>query len=483
MAHHTRNSRGSARYRFLNARRQILAWSGGGLLFLGLTGCAANWTSIYRNQTVTDAPGARQAIVTMDAKQRAVHSVQYGTGAEATIKLCAEQAPDIFSVISASANASASATATAEQKNLSASLAQAIAESGGAIERSQTVNLLAMSLYRSCERQLNNMISDEEMTLQAARDQRMLVSVLAIEQLTNMIRPQLNRTSAFSGGSAGGAAAKFADQLTAARDDVKATETAEGNAKKAYDAVLDKAKPAEGKEKDCTAIADTGDQKDCQDKKLDWNAKKKKADDARKFYDSLAAQGPALNAAATAATATSTTPVQVSATLSDVAIQTIASTVSQLASLGVTIDYQGEMCVHKNASATKPLTSCPGATSSEDLLNVQPSKGTQQPAIFIYPQVAKASQRAALDTLLRAKHSEILNSATIYLTEAIPDYRGVNVLRYFRPDDKASCSTTATALGGILKMPLQCIFVRGYENRVKPGQMEIWLGPDAIVPS
>ena len=75
-------------------------------------------------------------------------------------------------------------------------LAAAIAQSGATIERTQTVNLLRESLYRTCERYLSGAISKPTLIVQAARDQRAMVTVLAIEQLTRAIRPAATIISA-----------------------------------------------------------------------------------------------------------------------------------------------------------------------------------------------------------------------------------------------------------------------------------------------
>jgi hypothetical protein len=65
-----------------------------------------------------------------------------------------------------------------------------MSENASSIERSQTVNILRESMYRTCERYLSGAISKEEFIVQAARDQRTMVQVLAIEQLTGAARAQ-----------------------------------------------------------------------------------------------------------------------------------------------------------------------------------------------------------------------------------------------------------------------------------------------------
>lgn len=143
----------------------------------------------------------------MDARQRAIVANQFNrtvtetSGAiqlktsEVFMRFCAEPFPDIFTVVSSSVSAGIGGGATVDkekqnvQANAVATLAAALKESGTAIERSQTVNLLGMSLYRTCERYMNGAITDEELKIQASRDQQAMISILAIEQLTSLARP------------------------------------------------------------------------------------------------------------------------------------------------------------------------------------------------------------------------------------------------------------------------------------------------------
>lgn len=99
------------------------------VLAMSLVDCA-NWSSVYRNQFVVDTSGGRQSVAITDANQRAIHYIQHGSGANAKLKLCAEQAPDIFSVLSATA--SDETVVRREQKEFAAKAA-ALAKSDGDI--------------------------------------------------------------------------------------------------------------------------------------------------------------------------------------------------------------------------------------------------------------------------------------------------------------------------------------------------------------
>lgn len=129
--------------------------------------------------------GPTPRVITVDAKQRDVFVAPppADLAGKSSWRICAEAAPDVFSALSASASLEADITSR------SGKAAAAIAESAGTIERTQTVNLLRESMYRTCERFLSGALTPQQFIVQAARDQRSMVAVLAIEQLTRAARP------------------------------------------------------------------------------------------------------------------------------------------------------------------------------------------------------------------------------------------------------------------------------------------------------
>ncbi len=144
--------------------------------FCALAACAETNT-VYRNRTLGD-PG----IVTVDAKQRSTYSAKVNNH----LAICAEAAPDAFSAMSMSAAGELGLNPNKQELQTRAAIA--LAEAAGTIERTQTINLLRESMYRTCERYISGAISKEEFVVQAARDSRNMVSVLAIEQLTGAVR-------------------------------------------------------------------------------------------------------------------------------------------------------------------------------------------------------------------------------------------------------------------------------------------------------
>jgi len=102
-------------------------------------------------------------------------------------RMCSEPAPDAFSVRASSTSGRVSKE---EEGNFGAVFGMSAAETGATIERTQVINMLRESMFRTCERFMNGAIDKDEMTVQTARDQRMMVATLAIEQLTGVVKRQ-----------------------------------------------------------------------------------------------------------------------------------------------------------------------------------------------------------------------------------------------------------------------------------------------------
>lgn len=221
-----------------------------------LNGCTANENSIYR---VSSLSGKDARVITMDAKQRSLLSAYRlldTTGkpnATAVRAFCAEPSPDVFSVVAQSLSAGGSFGKSADPASVQAALNLAFssAEQGSTIPRTQTINMLRELMYRTCERYLSGGYDPTELSLQAIRDQRLMVSILAIEQLTGAVTPKPAVIGAAGSGAAGitGDALIRLDDARQARD--KAVKTYD-DARSAYD-------QANGTDKVCDAIAGKAD--------------------------------------------------------------------------------------------------------------------------------------------------------------------------------------------------------------------------------
>jgi|GEM_PF-2413327 len=215
-----------------------------------LSACGA-LNNIYWTQGINDKDGK---VFTVDAKQRhllinpnifdapielknGVYYVDRSSAAAATgggygdstptvrWRMCSEAAPDVFAAVSSSF--SADGGLSTDQKF---QLGLAIAESAATIERTQTVNLLRESMYRTCERWLSGAIDQETFITQSARDQRSMVAVLAIEQLTGAVKGRSTVISGPSTESSIADAEKIVELMKAYRGDRETAQTARDNA-------------------------------------------------------------------------------------------------------------------------------------------------------------------------------------------------------------------------------------------------------------
>lgn len=221
------------------------------LAALLISGCA-ELNSIYRSQSL---PDDKPYVVSVDAKQRVVlsspvasdeststetrtSSTPSSAGGQTTTtvtntktpsktitRFCAEPPPDVFTALASSLGAEASLSKSATPE-VAAKLAVTMSENAATIERTQTVNILREAMYRNCERYLSGAISEEEFIVQAARDQQLIVQVLAVEQITGVARAQSTALTTVAKAAAGGVSDASLSILSEAKKDVDAKRAA-----------------------------------------------------------------------------------------------------------------------------------------------------------------------------------------------------------------------------------------------------------------
>jgi hypothetical protein len=240
-----------------------------GIAAVTLAGCSAKWNTAFRDRPI---PADGPSVITIDAKQRHV-LIQPVTEKDkdeverTRLLLCAEPAPDVFAAIAASGSGSLGIDAKSQSGEGAFGLSAS--ETAATIERTQTINLLRESFFRTCERYLNGAISKESFIVQAGRDARAMVAVLAIEQLTGVVKPPATIIS----GPAVTANARLSSELvTLYAAAAKRREEAEAGFK--------------GKEADLTADCSTGSE----DEKKACDDRKKKATDAKAELDAANAR-------------------------------------------------------------------------------------------------------------------------------------------------------------------------------------------------
>ncbi|EJL36586.1 hypothetical protein PMI01_00941 [Caulobacter sp. AP07] len=221
-----------------------------GLLVL-TAGCSS---SVFHQRNLDSG---QTQVFTVDAKQRSILTSLVpvtdppgGATSASRRRFCAEPSPDVFSVVAQALSAGGSFSKSADPASIQAALNAAFSssEQGSTIPRTQTINMLRELMYRTCERYLSGGYDELELSVQAIRDQRLMVSILAIEQLTGAVTPKPVVIAATGSGGAGasGEAIVLLDAARKARDKAAAAyATATGDYEK-----------VNGEAKVCDAIKD-----------------------------------------------------------------------------------------------------------------------------------------------------------------------------------------------------------------------------------
>lgn len=235
-----------------------------------LTACSANHYTAYRHRAVSKT---EPSITAIDAKQRVILTGM--GGADAELRFCSEPSPDVFTVVAQALSAGGTFAKGADSAAAQAALNAAFSssEQGSTIPRTQTVNMLRELMFRTCERYLNGAISKLEMPLQAIRDQRLMVSILAIEQLTGAVTPKPVVIGALGSAAGGASGAEATVRIDDAYKDLQAKTAAQQKRQGEFDELNTDSK-------DCDAIAQAVAKKE-EDKLSDaLKAKKAKCETA-----------------------------------------------------------------------------------------------------------------------------------------------------------------------------------------------------------
>jgi hypothetical protein len=164
-----------------------------GMLLFSLSGCA-NFNSIHHKGKLDS--GA--SYVSVDAKQRLSSSISVPLLTESgkvqkdvdgnvivAVRTCNEPSPDTFSVYTAAIEANAS-----KGDDLTAALKLATGESGSTIGiRTQSIQLLRDAMYRICEAHMSGGLDNTDYHRLLSKYQKSMVTLIAIEQLTNAVKP------------------------------------------------------------------------------------------------------------------------------------------------------------------------------------------------------------------------------------------------------------------------------------------------------
>jgi hypothetical protein len=475
-----------------------------------LAGCA-NLNSIYRDATLAKSSNGRMGLVTTDAKQRAILFTELlsvdGKRTD-TFRMCAEQAPDVFSVISASLAASARYGQKADgELTAEGQLAAAISENAATIQRSQAINLIQTSMFRTCERFLNGAIDGEQLKQQALRDSNNMLAFLAIEQLTTFGRAPQPVVLTSNATQANTPAVSEAG-LTGAKEK-------RDEAHKKIKPADDEYKVALGQAKDCDALADDNLKKVCKDKKQAALDRQKQFDDADALYNGLLALSNNSTRATTQQSG-GTTIIQylppeskaitdVADAVKDIAIRAmIISACAEVggqyrperasSTVGDCIQAMGNMgqlrADKPNAAVTASIDAAiqdtpafkalPRDAPNKSPIPVADAKATVSGKLWI--QVAREAQResaAAIGKKLDGAFSQ-LDVFGVELVEASPDQTQI---RFFvnNAAEQRNAEFLAAAVAELIKTPVTPLFISGYN--VGAGRYELWFGANTSLPT
>jgi len=175
------------------------------IIVFTLSSCA-RLNSTYRH----DPLGNNGNIVSVDAKQR--FAISLGD------EFCSEPSPDVFSVYAAAIEAKAS-----KADELSAALKLSTSENGSTIGlRTEVIQLMRDAMYRLCEARISKSITKDQYIALLSKYQKSMVTLIAISQLTNAVKPNQVILSASSSISSGSQLYEAKEKLTQANKDLKA---------------------------------------------------------------------------------------------------------------------------------------------------------------------------------------------------------------------------------------------------------------------
>jgi hypothetical protein len=270
-----------------------------GYVFVGIvitliiSGCGANHYSVH---DLDKLDPDKSVAISVDAKRRFLLSNVELKEAESKKEMfrrfCTEPTPDVFSVLSQAASGGATFGQTSDPKTLNIALEGAFSntETASTIQRTQTINMLKEMMYRTCERFLNGQIGKLEYPIIAARDQRIMTSILAIEQLTGsrLTQPTVIAAtgSALTGGAGGDAILALDNAKKKVDERAGNFETAKNDFKEIDDP---KGSCAALMAKDPDSIADNEKSKlkECEEKKIKLDDADQKLKEAQTHYEAM----------------------------------------------------------------------------------------------------------------------------------------------------------------------------------------------------
>lgn len=343
-----------------------------GAACLVLSGCGnAHWHSINRSFS----PGAGDSRL-IDAKQRAIISIVDTSGAYKGT--CAEPSPDALQATAAALGGSGSLSK--EDITAAVNLALSSTESAASIGlRTQSIQLLRDAYYRICEGYLSGGLDQVSYDVLQRRFQNHMIALLAVEQLTGVVKAEQVALTSQSVADAGAQLGVLTAELRKQRGELNDLQ----KRKQALDEEIAKLK------------ADIEQQTDAEEKKKQEASLKDKESDQKTLETLVADQEKvvasmqsAVDKASlktiTAQSSTSATPVGggTGAERTQALSSNVAKAVTDITLAAINSDYTGQVCTEafRQRKGNAPAAGEKNAVAVADK-NARGTAGTPAPEV------------------------------------------------------------------------------------------------------
>jgi hypothetical protein len=261
--------------------------------------------------------------ITIDASQRAVYSVKKNYGDKSWTAFCAEPSPDALSALASSFGLDASIGTAAASKALGLSTNNLDSTASIGL-RTQTIQLLRDAMYRLCEGYASGALDDTGFTRLQRRYQHIMLSLLAIEQLTGPVIAQQVALSGSSNASLGKGLTEISKALAAGAAEKAEAKLALEDAIAADKVAQDAADKDATKKKLAPSEATVAAQKKFEASKIYYATLEASLKDAQRIVQTASSTATSITLNSTHANATGTsTIVAVAAIIKDIVTTTI----------------------------------------------------------------------------------------------------------------------------------------------------------------
>ncbi|GLQ89009.1 hypothetical protein [Dyella flagellata] len=450
-------------------------WLIGGFIALG--GCTANQLSIHRKDRVFDDADMKVTVIATDVRARSHTLAQVKVGNEWRLKECRDIPSDVYTLMGANVQGGLSFQSAKPDPEISGSMAYAIQESGRQIQRSQAHNLLNSIHEDHCSQWQGGSIGDAQYLALSVMDQRIVVALSAIENLSSMVQSPLE-PEAFS------ASAPTANAIAYIKKDVDAKQAKADQLANVVKTDLKGVKGVDGKDPTCSDITDTQLQEKCQKDQSDATSSQALADHGKVFLQELSANttdgGAVHDGKGSTVANMAGDPQTPAAHYSDAVMLKVADSITEIATLGMAndpdnfakiVDVLTQKTQEQERAAEGPTALAVGVTSRPQF----PVTSAQDGQRRLYIQVADEADRAKGNDLVQALRAAYGKTLALGRVERKGDTT-YSFIRYYRQADEAFVDQLRSLIAPILGQAPVKEPLFDFMPPPKPGLIELWIG-------